>query len=221
MENHCKSSLCELNATSYLSPSRTAVKLGEHNLQTIIDCEGGQCADAPQIIYPKTIIIPKEYNDIKLKHDVAVIELSEPAVITSFVSPVCLPTSYSKHKSLINEIVEVAGWGWFDIDDQKSSPELQVVKLPVVEIEKCRKIKQLRQYEFSLGQICVGGIAGKGKQTTQINVCIILGYFSVMLDKERVAFWSDFLFIYLLYVKQFLIHQRTLFNVFTSPSRRN
>lgn len=159
-------------SASYLFFSRTAVKLGEHNLETIIDCEAGQCADPPQIIYPKTIIVPKEYDDIKLKHDLAIIELSEPAVITHYVSPVCLPSGDMMKKALLNEIVEVAGWGWFDIDDPKSSPELQVVKLPVVDIERCRRIKQLSQYEFSRGQICVGGIAGKGKQTTQINVCI-------------------------------------------------
>lgn len=143
---------------------RTAVKLGEHNLETDIDCELGQCADPPQIIYPKSIIVPKEYDEEKLKHDLAIIELAEEAKITQFVSPVCLPFGDLAKKNLMGEIVEVAGWGWFDIDDQKASPVLQVVKLPVVPIEKCRKIKQLEQYEFSKGQICVGGVAGKGKQ---------------------------------------------------------
>lgn len=144
--------------------SRTAVKLGEHNLETAIDCELGQCADPPQIIYPKTIIVPKEYDDEKLKHDLALIELVEEVNITQFVSPVCLPTGEMARKTLLDEIVEVAGWGWFDIDDQKASPVLQVVKLPVVSIKNCRKIKQLEQYDFNKGQICVGGVAGKGKQ---------------------------------------------------------
>lgn len=67
------------------------------------------------MIYPKTIIVPKEYNDLKLKHDLALIELSEPANITQYVSPVCLPNEDLIQKSLVNDIVEVAGWGWFDI----------------------------------------------------------------------------------------------------------
>lgn len=66
------------------------------------------------------------------------------------------------HKTLINEIVEVAGWGYFDIDDPRSSPILQTVKLPVVEIDNCRKIKQLSNFNFSQGHMCVGGVAGKG-----------------------------------------------------------
>lgn len=85
------------------------MKLGEHNLDTKVDCEGNHCADPPQIIYTKTIIVPKEYNDLKLKHDLAIIELSEAANITNFVSPVCLPTGDLTSKNLMKEIVEVAG----------------------------------------------------------------------------------------------------------------
>jgi hypothetical protein len=52
--------------------------------------------------------------------------------------------------------------GYFDIDDPRSSPILQTVKLPVVNIDNCRKIKQLSHFNFSKGHLCVGGIAGKG-----------------------------------------------------------
>lgn len=142
------------------------MKLGEHNLETAIDCEHDQCAEPLQVIVPKSIIVPKEYDDSKLRHDLALIELSEPANITRYVTPVCLPKGSLTAKTLLNEVVEIAGWGWFDIDDPKSSPILQVVKLPVVSLDKCRNIKQLQQYEFSRAQICVGGIAGKGKQTS-------------------------------------------------------
>lgn len=39
-----------------------------------------------------------------------------------------------------------------------------MVRLPVVDIEKCNKIKQLSHYNFTKGnQICVGGVAGKGE----------------------------------------------------------
>lgn len=97
------SSLC-FNAFS----TRTVVKLGEHNLNTTIDCEHGQCADPPQVIYAKTVIVPKEFDTLTLKHDVALIELSEPANFSDYVSPVCLPTGDLIHKSLLNEIVEVS-----------------------------------------------------------------------------------------------------------------
>lgn len=127
-----------------------------------IDCENDHCADAPQVIYPKNVIVPTEYEDSTLKHDLALIELSEPANMTNYVNVACLPTGDLRTNNLIDQSVEIAGWGYFDIDDPKSSPILQVVRLPVVEINKCRDIKQLEHYEFSQGQMCVGGIAGKG-----------------------------------------------------------
>lgn len=83
------------------------MKLGEHNLKTAIDCEDKHCADPPQVIYAKNVIVPKEFDLETLKHDIALIELVEPANFTDFVSPVCLPTLGLAHKSLLNEIVEV------------------------------------------------------------------------------------------------------------------
>ena len=55
-----------------------------------------------------------------------------------------------------------AGWGYYDIDEPKSSPILKVVRLPVVNLDECRKVKQLSQYKFGPEQLCVGGVAGKG-----------------------------------------------------------
>lgn len=94
--------------------------------------------------------------------DVVVIKSRQ--IISIFqVSPVCLPTDTLARKNLMSEIVEVAGWGYFDIDDPRSSPILQTVKLPVVEIVNCQNIKQLSHFKFNNGQMCVGGVAGKGK----------------------------------------------------------
>lgn len=52
-----------------------------------------------------------EYDEKTLRHDVALIELSHPAKITHYVSPVCLPNKNMTHLDLLSEIVEVAGWG--------------------------------------------------------------------------------------------------------------
>lgn len=142
---------------------RSTIKLGEHNLESAIDCENDKCADPPQIMYPENVIVPAEYDDNTLKHDIALIELNEEAKITEWVAPICLPDERLIPMDLVGEIVEVAGWGYFDIDDPKSSPTLQSVKLPVVDKNKCQEIKQLETYHFSKGQICVGGVAGKGK----------------------------------------------------------
>ena len=145
--------------------------MGEHNLETAIDCENDKCADPPQILYPKSIIVPAEYDDNSLKHDIALIELNEEANITEWVAPICLPYERLIPMDLIGEIVEVAGWGYFDIDEPGSSPTLQTVKLPVVDKNVCRQIKQLESYHFSKGQICVGGVVGKGKFSLWRSQC--------------------------------------------------
>lgn len=61
------------------------MKLGEYDLESQIDCENGHCADPPQIINIKTIFVPKEYNETSLNHDLAVLELVEPANFTHYV----------------------------------------------------------------------------------------------------------------------------------------
>lgn len=155
---------------------RAVVKLGEHNLETKIDCENDHCADPPQIIEAKAIVIPKEYDELNYKHDIAIIELSRPANITHYVSPICLPTGDLTRDNLMREVVEVAGWGWYDVDDPKSPPVLQVVKLPVVDMERCKKIKQLEQLAFNKGQLCVGGVAGKGRRMTRKRLFVYPGW---------------------------------------------
>lgn len=66
--------------------SRTVVKLGEHNIETEIDCENKHCADPPQTINAKVITVPKEYDESTLRHDLALVELMQPANITHYVS---------------------------------------------------------------------------------------------------------------------------------------
>lgn len=55
--------------------------------------------------------MPKEYNDHTLKHDIIVIELSEAANVTDFVSPICLPMEDLLSDDLMGKTVEIAGWG--------------------------------------------------------------------------------------------------------------
>lgn len=85
-ENLCKlTALVHFEFFSSSTTHRSVVKLGEHDLETKIDCENEQCADLPQIIYIKTVFVPKEYDENTLKHDIAIVELAEPANITRYV----------------------------------------------------------------------------------------------------------------------------------------
>lgn len=83
------------------------IKLGEHNLKTSIDCEGQHCADPLQIIYPLRIIVPSEFSDTTMRHDIALIELAVSAKITRYVEPVCLPSEDVVNEDLIGKKVEI------------------------------------------------------------------------------------------------------------------
>jgi hypothetical protein len=88
------------------------IKLGEHNLETDIDCEGNHCADPPQVFYPERVIVPREYNETTLKHDLALIELDEPAQMSQYVLPVCLPSGDLMKNDLMSMVVEVVSSFW-------------------------------------------------------------------------------------------------------------
>ena len=56
--------------------------LGEHNIDTEIDCEDNVCADPVQTFRPDKFIIHPQYNNPTFKHDIALIKLDRPAEIT-------------------------------------------------------------------------------------------------------------------------------------------
>lgn len=41
--------------------------------------------------------------------------------------------------------------------------KINLQKLPVVALEECKKVEQLKTYELNEGQMCVGGVAGKDR----------------------------------------------------------
>lgn len=68
-----------LNETVYIF--RSAVRLGEHNAITPIDCEDFMCASSPQDFQPEKLIVHKYYGNPSYKHDIALIRLDHPAAL--------------------------------------------------------------------------------------------------------------------------------------------
>lgn len=62
---------------------RVKVQLGEYNIIEKQDCEKRTCADPVQTFDPEEIVIPKEYNEPKMKHDIALIKLKTSVIFTS------------------------------------------------------------------------------------------------------------------------------------------
>ncbi|XP_046819201.1 CLIP domain-containing serine protease 2-like [Vespa crabro] len=137
----------------------TDVRLGEYNTMTDPDCEKGYCAEPVQDIKIKSINVHKDYNHPKFRNDIAIIRLDKPAIYNEFVIPICMPHSDLLKKDYTGEMVEVAGWGIYDIETSKSSKLLQTITMPIQETRKCKEIFKTRA-TISDQQICVGGVIG-------------------------------------------------------------
>lgn len=106
------------------------MKLGEHDLTTLQDCGfDDHCADPPQVLFPRSIVIPAEYDNVTFKNDIALIELIDDVQLTHWVSPICLPEQHVVAKDLMGQFVEVAGWGLVDVDYGETALTLQSVRV--------------------------------------------------------------------------------------------
>lgn len=84
----------------FFSPnSRIQVRLGEHNIEVV---EGNE-----QFINSAKVIRHPRYNSWTLDNDIMLIKLSSPAVISSRVSAVALPTSCAPAGTQCL----ISGWG--------------------------------------------------------------------------------------------------------------
>ncbi|XP_055546530.1 serine protease easter-like [Wyeomyia smithii] len=73
------------------------------------------------------------YTRDSLLHDIALLELTEPVTYSGYVLPACL----NAEPNLRTDVGAVVGWGV--ADDDKPSPTLKKLKLPVVAESECLK----------------------------------------------------------------------------------
>lgn len=139
-----------------------SVRLGEHNLQTDIDCEE-YCADPPQNVPVEESIPHEGYdpNSIHRYHDVAVLRLQRPVEFTDYIFPICLPSTADTSYQGLN--MTVAGWGRTETRSQ--SPTKLKLDVPVKPQQECITTYQAAKVLLKEGQICAGGIKGQDSCT--------------------------------------------------------
>lgn len=142
-------------------PRSETVILGEHNARTAIDCEDGVCADPPQLRRIARIAYPPNYNRPAYAHDLAVIRLQSPAIVSEWVLPVCLPFDDALHTVLLEQTAEVAGWGLTDSDDTHGTDFLQTLRVPVCPMQSCSALFGSAIQLSNARQLCVGGRIGE------------------------------------------------------------
>lgn len=81
--NHVSDNILMKTNLYMITFSSAAIRLGEYNTDTDVDCLYTVCADLTQDYRPSRILIPDKYGKPRLKHDIAMIKLHKPARITS------------------------------------------------------------------------------------------------------------------------------------------
>ncbi|XP_072390349.1 brachyurin-like [Diabrotica undecimpunctata] len=89
------------------------------------------------------IIIHEDFDDISFQNDIALIELDEPAPITSAIETIPLLSEAQTDDTFTNEFVTVTGWGLiqdvFNPTIKDLSNVLMIVNVTVIELEDCKK----------------------------------------------------------------------------------
>ncbi|XP_064115660.1 phenoloxidase-activating factor 3-like [Macrobrachium nipponense] len=139
------------------------IRLGEHNLETVPDCTDSisgnrNCALRHQSfkVTSRSQIISHPNFDTRtpVSDDIALIRLDRKATLNNFVQPICLPDAQFTPKSFLgNQEAIVAGWG--RTEQGFDSNILKRTNIPLVEIERCQPLYNVR---LNADQLCFGGV---------------------------------------------------------------
>lgn len=135
-----------------------SVVLGEHNIETEIDCDKGEvhCADPIKNIRVKESIVHNKYNESSqsFQYDIALIELKKSVHFTDYVQPLCIAKEWHSEKRYF-----ISGWGLTE-DETSSSVKLKV-DIPHYDYEECKERYGSIDVEITESQICAGGVENK------------------------------------------------------------
>ncbi|KAJ4436622.1 hypothetical protein ANN_16753 [Periplaneta americana] len=157
--------LCEYG--KFNSMDREKVRLGEHNLDTNMDCDpyDDYCADPVQDYEIEEAISHEEFNlnhtQQRFKNDIALIRLkSKVHNYTSYIQPICLPfdieiTGREEKK------YQIAGWGKTDFYESGGSPVLQFATVINVPIDECNNLQAKEVRNLTEKQLCSEGNRGE------------------------------------------------------------
>ncbi len=109
-----------------------------------------------QLTYPyrvKQIITYPQYNVQTFRHDIALLQLTKPAINIDSIS---LPDKDTLWDKQINHRLKVSGWGKTDNLAEYGANRLHVTDLAVVDPKHCQQHYQ----NFADNQLCVGELAG-------------------------------------------------------------
>ncbi|XP_073999649.1 serine protease gd-like isoform X2 [Rhodnius prolixus] len=135
-----------------LHPEVLVIYLGRHNLN-----KWGEPNSQVRLVH-QTSIHP-DFTDDYYDSDVAVLALSQPAVLNAYVRPICLWTDSSL--DIIGQIGIVVGWGK-DHSKGRLRMEPRSIQLPIASQEDCLRSRKDFMYITSSRTLCAGLRNGTG-----------------------------------------------------------
>ncbi|XP_072429038.1 vitamin K-dependent protein C-like [Chiloscyllium punctatum] len=113
---------------------RFRAKLGEHNRSVNEYTED-------TILVNKVYVHPS-FNLSNMDSDIALLRLSEVAVFTDYIIPVCLPTKEMAERKLLiaNKNVVITGWGAMDENDDRYRPNMLLfISIKLTSYKLCKE----------------------------------------------------------------------------------
>ncbi|GAB0088228.1 CLIP domain-containing serine protease [Sergentomyia squamirostris] len=129
-------------------------RLGEWDLTTENDCEEDDCAPPTQNIPIHEVIPHQAYKSSSRNqlHDIALVRLLYPAILSAFVQPICLHREMKPKPGLK---VYVAGWG--RTENASFSPIKLKVQLTYVSPLICNIVYKREDVSITKYHVCAGG----------------------------------------------------------------
>ncbi|XP_075194753.1 vitamin K-dependent protein C [Anomaloglossus baeobatrachus] len=134
-------------AHCFKQPGKYFIRLGEYDRRTLEDTE--------QQMFVTKIITHSKYKAETADNDIALLRLSQPAVYTKYVLPICLPSYGLAEAKLTLEGTEtiVTGWGNQDESHRNRSNILSYIQIPIVPNENCSTVMQSH---VTTNMLCAG-----------------------------------------------------------------
>ncbi|XP_048486113.1 CLIP domain-containing serine protease HP8 [Plutella xylostella] len=138
-----------------------AVRLGEWDTESAVDCVGTDCSDPAIDVDIEEIIVHPDFDaDVISKADIALVRLNRTVPYTDFVRPICLPTTeYVKGMDYFEgNTYRTAGWGRTESGGKASI--LRKVDVGAVPIDICKvSVPKMSPEQYDT-VICAGGRKG-------------------------------------------------------------
>ncbi|XP_059612049.1 serine protease grass-like [Phlebotomus argentipes] len=134
-----------------------SVVLGDYDDRSDPDCQliGDEeiCAPPIQEILKDLLLPHPKYNTPKFANDIGLIRLQDRADVNrENIKPVCLPFTRELQRKPLNRLVAM---GWGTTENQTTSSELLMARLPVVDNSMCQSV--FLSLQWTPNQFCAGG----------------------------------------------------------------